>query len=171
MGQQISAIVAKGQLSVPNSIVHFFQHNLTIIVLDFSSSDVSALIEAALEFDQFDSFIKHLKENDYMVSDDEGGHYREDDWVHVIELIESLGLKDWYLEHYSEWGDRPLNHLFMPVIDKNIIKASTIHMWNEDDVDYSLISSTKLRMGLTLDWFANENRYFSYQHAKRDYAF
>jgi len=169
MGQRIAAIITKGQVDVPESIVHFAQHNLTIIVLDFGESNVSGLIEAALEFDQFDSFINHLKETDFMVSDDEGGYYRKEKWVFLVELIESLELKSWFIEFYSEWGDRPSNHLFMPIIDNNIIKESCIHMWNEDDVDYTLISSTKLRMGLTLNWFANENRYFSYEHAKRDY--
>ncbi|ETZ22800.1 hypothetical protein [Pedobacter sp. V48] len=134
MGQRIAAIITKGQVDVPESVVHFAQHNLTIIG----------------------------------VSDDEGG-YRKEKWLFLVELIESLELKCWFIEFYSEWGDRPSNHLFMPIIDNNIIKESCIHMWNEDGVDYTLISSTKLRMGLTLNWFANENRYFTYEHAKRGY--
>lgn len=169
MGQRISAIITKGHVDVPESIVHFAQDNLTIIVLDFGEWDVSDLIEAALEFEQFDSFINHLKETDFMVSDDEGEYYQMEQWIFLVGLVESLQLKSWFIEFYSEWGDSPSNHLFMSIIDNNIIKESCIHMWNEDEVDYSLISSTKQRMGLTLSWFANEKRYFSYEHAKRDY--
>lgn len=169
MGQHIAAIITKGQVDVPESIVHFAQHNLTTIILDFNEWDCSGLIEAALQFDQFDSFINHLKQTDFMVSDDEGGCYRVDEWVFLVGLIESLELKSWFIELYSEWGDRPSNHLFMPIIDNKTIKESCIHMWNEDEVNHSLIAATKLKMGLTLNWFANEKRYFSYQHAKRDY--
>lgn len=169
MGQRIAAVITKGQVDVPESIVHFAQHNLTIIVLDFGEWDVSNMIEAALEFEQFDSFIDHLKETDFMVSDDEGDSYRMDEWVFLIELIESLELKSWFIEFYSEWGDRPSNHLFMPIIDNKIIREACCYMWNEDEMDYSLISAIKLRMGLTLNWIANEKRYFSYKHAKQDY--
>lgn len=169
MGQRISVIIAKGQVDVPESIVHFAHHNLTIIVLDFSVWDISNMIEAAMEFEQFDSFIDHLKETDFMVTDDEGDSYRMEKWVFLIELIESLELKSWFIEFYSEFADLPLNHLFMPIVDNKIIKEACCYMWNEDEIDHSLISATKLRMGMTLNWIANEKRYFSYEHAKRDY--
>lgn len=91
------------------------------------------MIEAALQFKYFDFLIDHLKVTNFIVSDGEGGCYREDGLMSLVGLIESLELKSWFIEYYCEFADLPIDHLFMPVIDDKIIKEACSYMWNYSD--------------------------------------
>lgn len=75
--------------------------------------------------------------------------------VKLISIIEDHKIKNWILEHYSEFGDIPADHFFMKVSDGNIVYDSLV--FGEDDEssekNYFRMHQYKKNFGLADDWF------------------
>ena len=167
MGQAIATIVTKEQINIPESIIHFTEKDLTVIVLDLYPNDVSEFIKLASTFVTFPDFANDLKQKDFMFSfEDE--KYRDNELEVLISLVESLDMHSWAIEWYSEWADLIEENHFMAVIDNMIIPESCIHRDNDDD--YRPIDKYKWKMGLNTNYHANRARYFSYDTAKEEYS-
>lgn len=91
---------------------------------------------------------------DYISSRDD---FEEDPpTVELISVIEKYQIKNFILEHYSEFGDIPANHFFMKVADGHIVHDSLV--FDEDDEvseqNYLRIPQYKKDFGLENYWFS-----------------
>ncbi|MCX2431108.1 hypothetical protein [Pedobacter sp. GR22-10] len=166
MGQAIATIVTKEQINIPESIIHFNEKDLTVIILDLYPNDVSWFVKLASTFVTFPDFVNDLKQKDFMF-DFEDEQYRDNELEALIDLIESLEMKSWAIEWYSEWADLIEENHFMAVINNLIIQESCIH--RDNDEDYVPINKYKWKMALNTNYHTNRSRYLSYDIAKQEY--
>lgn len=110
--------------------------------------DFCWLIKNARDFESTAIYFDYIKSRD--------DFYKQSPLAKLINIIEDHQIKDFILEHYSEFGDVPADHFFMMVSGGNIIHDSLV--FDEDDESSEKNSAEmhqyKKTFGLENYWFS-----------------
>lgn len=166
MGQNITCLITDKNIEIDKNIVHFKIKGLTFIPFDINSDFVSIFIEDAKDFTLIKDYINYLKSENAFIEPDEEEHTDE----HIVKMIDKLGLDNFILEHYYEFGDIPVETYFMYVKNGEII-ADSLAFDEEKFSRNNLSHKKKYYEDLNIDfsWIAMEDVFHSYRQAKENY--
>lgn len=97
----------------------------------------------------------------------------EEDKIHdiyfVIELLEKYDLKSFMIRYYTEFGDMPVDVWFLTVFNGKIMADSI--MLEEEEFEHNYFNRKKYQelIDEPHNWLANEDKYFSYNEANKNY--
>lgn len=170
MGQEICALITNQKIEVNNSIVNFKEGTSLIIPLDLSRESIHLLISEAANFINLNEYLSFLKEmNIDLYIDKEAEEYKIHDIYFVIELLEKYDLKSFMIRYYTEFSDIPVDVWFLTVINGKIRLDSI--MLEEEEFEHNYFNRKKYQelIDEPHNWLANEDRYFSYNEAYKNY--
>lgn len=167
MGQDISCFITDQSIELDKSIVHFKIRNVLFVPFDIPGSSISWFIEEALKYDHLQDLLDHFRKyqpDDLLLWGEDEKHTVLD----IIKLIEEHHIKNFLIEHTSDFGDMPMDDYFLGVFDDKIVKDSIIFDEYSLKKNYSNIEKYREKLGLNFNWIGM-NKFHAYSFAEKEY--
>lgn len=167
MGQDISCFITDQSIELDKSIVHFKIRNVLFVPFDIPGSSISWFIEDAQKYDHVQDLLDDFKQ------------YQPDDLVlwgadekhtvlDIIKLIEEHHIKNFLIQHTSDFASMPVDDYFLGVFDGKIMQDSIIFDDDSLKEKYSNIDTYSEKLGLTFNWIGM-NKFHAYSFAEKEY--
>lgn len=167
MGQNITCFITDQSLELDQSIVHFKIRDVLFVPFDITGFSISSFIEDAQKYDTVQDFFDYFKQYkpDDLVS---WGAEEKHTVLDIIKLIEEHTIKNFLIEHSSDYADMPMDDYFLGAFDGKIMQDSIVFDEYSLKRNYSNIEKYCEKLGLNFSWIGID-KFHSYSVAEKDY--